>query len=53
MVVPKPFGRGVVVCGPVIRVPRADWREALPAIEAALNEAADRADALCGVAARA
>jgi lysophospholipid acyltransferase (LPLAT)-like uncharacterized protein len=53
MVVPKPFGRGVVVCGPVIRVSRADWREALPAIEAALNEAADRADALCGVAARA
>ena len=49
MVVPKPFGRGVVVCGPVIRVPRADWREALPAIEAALNEVADRADALCGV----
>ena len=47
MVIPKPFGRGVVVCGPVIRVPRADWRESLPAIEAALNEVADRADALC------
>ncbi|MBN9563204.1 MAG: lysophospholipid acyltransferase family protein [Alphaproteobacteria bacterium] len=52
MVVPKPFGRGVVVCGPVIRVPRADWREALPAIETALNEAADRADALCGLPAQ-
>jgi len=47
MVIPKPFGRGVVVCGPVIRVPRADWRESLPAIEAALNEVVDRADALC------
>ncbi len=52
MVIPKPFGRGVVVCGPAIRVPRAEWREALPAIEAALNEAADRADALCGSASR-
>jgi hypothetical protein len=48
MVIPKPFGRGAVVCGPVIRVPRAAWRETLPAIEAALNDAADRADALCG-----
>jgi lysophospholipid acyltransferase (LPLAT)-like uncharacterized protein len=52
MVIPKPFGRGVVVCGPAIRVPRQAWREALPAIEAALNEAADRADALCGAAKR-
>lgn len=47
MVVPKPYGRGIVVCGPTIRVPRAGWREALPAIEAALNEVADRADRLC------
>lgn len=47
MVIPKPFGRGIVVCGPTIRVSRAGWRDALPAIEAALNEAADRADRLC------
>jgi lysophospholipid acyltransferase (LPLAT)-like uncharacterized protein len=48
MVVPLPFGRGVVVCGEPIRVPRQDWAQALPAIQAALNTAADRADHLCG-----
>jgi lysophospholipid acyltransferase (LPLAT)-like uncharacterized protein len=47
MVVPLPFGRGVVVCGKPIVVPRQDWAEALPAIQAALNAAADRADRLC------
>jgi lysophospholipid acyltransferase (LPLAT)-like uncharacterized protein len=44
---PLPFGRGVVVCGPVINVPRDGWREALPVIAAAMNLAADRADLLC------
>jgi lysophospholipid acyltransferase (LPLAT)-like uncharacterized protein len=44
---PLPFGRGVVVCGPAINVPRDGWREALPAIAAAMNLAADRADLLC------
>jgi lysophospholipid acyltransferase (LPLAT)-like uncharacterized protein len=44
---PLPFGRGVVVCGPPIMVPRDSWREALPAITAAMNRVADRADRLC------
>jgi lysophospholipid acyltransferase (LPLAT)-like uncharacterized protein len=47
MVVPKPFGRGVVVCLPTIPVNRDAWQEALPAIGSALTEAADRADRLC------
>jgi lysophospholipid acyltransferase (LPLAT)-like uncharacterized protein len=47
MPLPLPFGRGVVVCGPAIRVPRDCWRDALPAITAAMNQAADRADLLC------
>lgn len=47
MVVPLPFGRGVVVCGEPILVPRQNWAVALPAIQAALNAAADRADRLC------
>lgn len=47
MVVPKPFGRGVVVCGPLIHVSRAAWQEAVPAIGAALTEAAEHADRLC------
>ena len=47
MVVPLPFGRGILVCGPPIQVPRQGWQKALPEIEAALNAAADRADLLC------
>jgi lysophospholipid acyltransferase (LPLAT)-like uncharacterized protein len=47
MVVPKPFGRGVVVCLPTIVVPRADWQDAVSAIGVALTAAADRADRLC------
>jgi lysophospholipid acyltransferase (LPLAT)-like uncharacterized protein len=47
MVVPLPFGRGVVVCLPTITVSRDAWQEAVPAIGAALNAAADRADRLC------
>ncbi|MBN9508025.1 MAG: lysophospholipid acyltransferase family protein [Alphaproteobacteria bacterium] len=46
MVVPLPFARGVIVCGPTIAVPRDGAAEALPAIEAALTEAADLADRL-------
>lgn len=49
MVIPKPFGRGVLVCGPTISVARAGWQEALPAITAALDAAAERADRLCAV----
>jgi lysophospholipid acyltransferase (LPLAT)-like uncharacterized protein len=47
MVVPLPFGRGVVVCLPTITVPRDAWQDAVPAIAAALTEAANRADSLC------
>ena len=47
MVIPLPFGRGVVVCGATIPVPQADWEQALPVIADALTEAADRADRLC------
>jgi lysophospholipid acyltransferase (LPLAT)-like uncharacterized protein len=47
MPVPLPFGRGVVVCGAAISVPRDGWREAIPTITDALNQAADRAAALC------
>jgi hypothetical protein len=47
MPVPLPFGRGVVVCGAAIRVPRDGWRDAVPAITDALNQAAERASALC------
>ncbi len=43
---PLPFGRGVVVCGPTLMVPRDAWRDALPTITAAMNQAADRADQL-------
>ena len=39
MRLPLPFGRGVLVCGAPIFVPRANWQEALPQIEAALNAA--------------
>jgi lysophospholipid acyltransferase (LPLAT)-like uncharacterized protein len=48
MPVPLPFGRGVVVCGPAIDVPRDRWKETVPTIEHALNQVADRAEALCG-----
>lgn len=47
MVLPLPFGRGVLVCGPPIAVPREQWTAQLPGIERALNEVADQADALC------
>jgi lysophospholipid acyltransferase (LPLAT)-like uncharacterized protein len=47
MVIPLPFGRGVVVCGPTIAVPEVGWEDSLPVIAAALTEAADRADRLC------
>lgn len=49
MQVPLPFGRGVVVCGAAITVSRNDWKDAVPTITDALNQAAERADALCPV----
>jgi lysophospholipid acyltransferase (LPLAT)-like uncharacterized protein len=45
MRLPLPFGRGVLVCGAPVRVPRDDWAAMLPVIEAALNAAIERAEA--------
>jgi lysophospholipid acyltransferase (LPLAT)-like uncharacterized protein len=45
MMLPLPFGRGVLVCGEPIMVPREDTAEAVARIEAALNAACDLADA--------
>ncbi len=47
MLLPLPFGRGVLVVGAPILVPREGWADSLPGIEAALTQAADRADAAC------
>jgi len=47
MVLPLPWGRGVIVCGEPIAVPRDGAEAALPGIAAALTAATDRADALC------
>jgi lysophospholipid acyltransferase (LPLAT)-like uncharacterized protein len=46
MLLPLPFGRGILVVGEPIQVPREAWEATLPAIEAALTEAALRAEAL-------
>ena len=47
MVIPRPFGRGVVVCGPTIAVPETEWDLSLPLIADALTGVADLADRLC------
>jgi len=47
MVVPKPFGRGVVVCLPTIAVDRDAWQDAIPAIGQAMTAAVEQADRLC------
>jgi lysophospholipid acyltransferase (LPLAT)-like uncharacterized protein len=47
MRVPLPFGRGVLICGAPVAVPHLGWQNAVPDIEAALNDAIARADALC------
>lgn len=46
-VVPLPFARGAVVCGPTIAVAADGWKEALPAIAAAMTAAAESVDRLC------
>ena len=38
---PLPFGRGRLVFGDMITVPRHDWEGSLPAIEAAVTQASD------------
>ena len=48
MVLPLPWGRGAIVCGAPIAVPREDWAAALPAIAEAISAASDEADRLCG-----
>lgn len=53
MVLPLPFGRGVLVCEQPILVPRQGWEASLPMIGTALTEAVERAGRLCGVAASA
>jgi lysophospholipid acyltransferase (LPLAT)-like uncharacterized protein len=45
MRLPLPFGRGVLVCGSLITVPRDHWSQSLPVIEQALNAAQDKAAA--------
>jgi lysophospholipid acyltransferase (LPLAT)-like uncharacterized protein len=51
MMLPLPFGRGAIVCGPLIAVPRDGVAAALPDIAAAMDEAAAAADAAAGIAA--
>lgn len=46
MVLPLPFGRGAIVCGEPIWVPRRG-DDPLPRIEAALTDAIERAATLC------
>jgi lysophospholipid acyltransferase (LPLAT)-like uncharacterized protein len=47
MVVPLPFGRGALVCLPPVAVARDGAQAAQAGLGAALDRAADRADALC------
>jgi lysophospholipid acyltransferase (LPLAT)-like uncharacterized protein len=47
MVLPLPFGRGVIVCGEAIFVPRDGAGTALPRIQAAITAATEEADRLC------
>ena len=47
MILPLPWGRGVLVCGEPLAVPPDGWEAVLPRIEAGLTAAADAADALC------
>lgn len=47
MILPLPLGRGALVCGPPLLVPRVGWDASLPGIAAALDDAADQADRLC------
>ncbi|MDE2007322.1 MAG: lysophospholipid acyltransferase family protein [Rhodospirillales bacterium] len=49
MIVPFPFGRGTLVCGPAIHVPRQNPTQSLPSIAAAITAAAAAADHGCGL----
>jgi len=47
MVLPLPWGRGVIVCGDPILVPRDGAEAALAGITAGITAATDEADRLC------
>ena len=47
MILPLPFGRGVLVCLEPLTVARGAYEDATKVITAALTEAAMRAEALC------
>ena len=47
MRVPLPFGRGVIVCGTPIHVPRRGWEAAVPLIKAAIDDVLATADRQC------
>jgi hypothetical protein len=47
LIFPFPFGRGVLVLGAPISVPREGWDASLPAIEAAITAAQLRAETAC------
>ncbi len=49
MMLPLPFGRGVIVCGPLLAVPRDGVEPAVPAIAEAMNAACAAADAAVGI----
>jgi lysophospholipid acyltransferase (LPLAT)-like uncharacterized protein len=49
MMLPLPFGRGVIACGPLIAVPRDGVDPALPVIATALDAACATADAAAGI----
>ena len=49
MVLPLPWGRGVIVCGAADRRAAEGWQSGLPTIAAALTDAADLADRLCAM----
>lgn len=50
MMLPLPFGRGVIVCGSLVWVARDSGDAAVPALEAALDAACATADAEAGLA---
>ncbi len=52
MMLPLPFGRGIIAIGTPILVPRNGAEAALPAIEAALTATVDAADLALGIAPR-
>jgi lysophospholipid acyltransferase (LPLAT)-like uncharacterized protein len=47
MMLPLPWGRGTIVCGPTIAVPREEWEAWLPVIAQAMTDAAGRASEMC------